>query len=126
MNCFYCGAISFIKNGIIRGKQRYLCKKCGNNQMDSDRKEITKNCKRLAVILYLNGVKICSIARLFRVSHVTVLKWLFKYRHELDYLRKQPDMDTTIALQSLAPLSKPLMARELQLFEKQVYSIINP
>jgi transposase-like protein len=31
MKCTKCQSGHYVKNGIIRGRQRYKCKDCGNN-----------------------------------------------------------------------------------------------
>ena len=31
MKCEFCGSENTVKNGFVRGKQRYLCKDCGKN-----------------------------------------------------------------------------------------------
>ncbi len=29
VSCKRCGSAKYVKNGLMRGKQRYLCKECG-------------------------------------------------------------------------------------------------
>ena len=55
--CKRCGGEVFSKTGIVRNKQRYLCKVCGNNQTIVDRREkYSEQIRRVAIILYLEGV----------------------------------------------------------------------
>jgi transposase len=54
LNCKHCGEAKIIKNGIIRGKQRYKCKKCGYNFVLGDERTNDKivALKALVVLLY--------------------------------------------------------------------------
>lgn len=53
VNCKSCGSKVVVKNGWVRGKQRYRCKDCGFNFVDGDKriKQSTSVKKALAVIL---------------------------------------------------------------------------
>ena len=42
-HCKYCGHQSFVKNGFVRGFQRYRCRSCGRNQIEGDRREKYSN-----------------------------------------------------------------------------------
>lgn len=33
-----CGSENYVKNGKARGKQKYLCKECGYNFIEGDRR----------------------------------------------------------------------------------------
>ncbi len=37
--CKFCLGESLVKNGFVRGFQRYRCNHCGNNQIAGDRRE---------------------------------------------------------------------------------------
>lgn len=88
MKCSKCSSILYTRNGLINGLQRYKCKSCNYNftvEKKSSAVEPTK--KRTALILYLEGVKITSIANMLDVSHVSVSKWIKKYGNNLVELR---------------------------------------
>ena len=55
--CKRCGSIEVIKNGIVRGHQRYRCRQCRCNFIEGDRRvdadPVAKGA--LAVILYALG-----------------------------------------------------------------------
>ncbi len=75
--CKRCGAASFVKNGRVRGQQRYRCKACGLNFTDTPAPGKPAAMKALAVLLYaLGNASQGMIARLLDVSHVTIYKWL--------------------------------------------------
>ena len=78
MACKKCGSEQYIKNGVIRGKQRYRCNSCGLNFVLGDQREkVSPEGKALAILLYGKGKASYEfIARLFKVSPVSVMKWV--------------------------------------------------
>ena len=82
MNCRYCGSESTHKSGIIRGKQRYKCKNCGKNFLETDgRSKQTTIAKRaLAVMLYtFSKASYNFLAKnIFHCSPTTVMNWIKK------------------------------------------------
>ena len=82
MNCRYCGSESTHKSGIIREKQRYKCKNCGKNFLETDgRSKQTTIAKRaLAVMLYtFSKASYNFLAKnIFHCSPTTVMNWIKK------------------------------------------------
>src|SRR3712207_3600820 len=77
LRCKRCGEASFVKNGMVRGQQRYRCKACGLNFTNTPAPGKPAAMKALAVLLYAMGNASQSmIARLLGVSHVAVYKWI--------------------------------------------------
>ena len=75
--CKRCHASDYVKNGNVRGLQRYRCKQCGYNFTATPPRGKPAAMKALALLLYgMANVSFCSIARLLGVSDVTVLKWV--------------------------------------------------
>jgi IS1 family transposase len=75
--CKGCGASDYVKNGYVRGLQRYRCKECGCNFTATAPRGKPAAMKALALLLYaMANVSFCSIARLLKVSDVAVLKWV--------------------------------------------------
>lgn len=89
MNCTFCGSDAIIKNGFIKGIQRYYCKDCGANIQNKPRAQRDKFFKALVIELYLTGLNIGAIAFNLKVSHVAILKHLEKDREKLDRLRNK-------------------------------------
>lgn len=78
-SCKHCGHGESVKNGVVRGKQRYKCKECGYNFVVGDgRVDPNAAVKRaFAVILYSLGKGSYGfIAKLFGVTPPAVLKWI--------------------------------------------------
>ncbi|WP_373802074.1 IS1 family transposase [Bacteroides heparinolyticus] len=88
MNCPKCKSELKVKNGVIKGVQRYKCKDCNCNYTVSFQQQSEKEKKRrFALSLYLEGLGFHSIGRLLGVSHVSVLNWVRKYGRELTSIR---------------------------------------
>ena len=94
INCKSCGSTNFVKNGKVRGNQRYKCKDCGHTFVPGDKREkVTPQGKALAVLLYGSGKSSYGfIARLFNVSRPAVLKWIKKVAGRLP----EPSIDDEI------------------------------
>jgi len=76
MICRKCGSIDNVKNGKVSGVQRYKCKDCGfqfTKEVANGRSEDERN---KAVALYLLGLSMRTIAKLFRVNVTTILYWV--------------------------------------------------
>jgi len=79
IECKKCGDNGFVKNGRIRGLQRYRCKSCGNNQVAGDKRVKYDNKTRyLALSMYLNNMGFRSIGRVLQVPFQLVHKWVKK------------------------------------------------
>src|SRR3954449_3160714 len=77
VSCKRCAGAAFVKNGTVRGHQRYLCKACGCNFTATPERGKPEAMKALAVLLYAMGnASQGMIAKLLGVSHVTVYRWL--------------------------------------------------
>lgn len=94
MECPKCHQSNYIKNGIVKGKQRYLCKEC---KYYYTVEEIGKPraLKKQAINLYLEGLGFRSIERILKVSNVSVLKWVRKFGKEIEATR-EPARDIEI------------------------------
>src|SRR4051812_11657090 len=55
LRCKGCGGEEHVKNGFVRGKQRYRCKACGLNFPDTPPRGMPLRVKVEAVLLYLRG-----------------------------------------------------------------------
>ena len=79
MECKKCHSIHYVKNGIVRGIQRYRCKSCGCNFTNTPKRGKPEAMKALAILLYtLGNASFGMIGKLLKVSNVAVLKWVRK------------------------------------------------
>lgn len=84
MECPKCRDTAAVKNGIIKGKQRYKCKGCGCNYTQSNRCRIPLEKREEAINLYLEGVGFRGISRLTGVSPATVMRWVKALAEQID------------------------------------------
>src|SRR3954447_4266665 len=110
LRCKRCGSEAHVKNGLMRGQQRYRCKACGLNFTDTPPRGKPLALKVAAVLLYVSGLSMNRTAQLLGVSTPTIQVWLEQFAEayaqkpepegravviELDemghYLKKSPD-----------------------------------
>lgn len=87
MNCPKCNSGKYVKDGIVKGKQRYFCKECRYRYTV---KYLGKpiELKKAALYLYLEGLGFRSIERFLKVSNVSVMNWIKGFGKEIESLRK--------------------------------------
>jgi len=100
MKCPKCHSENFVKDGIVKGKQRYLCKECKYRYTVEFRGKPVE-MKRKALHLYLEGLGFRSIARIIGVSNVTVLYWVRSFGKEIEELQKEEKQIEVIELDEL-------------------------
>lgn len=85
-NCPNCNSTSFVKAGIIKGKQRFKCKKCSYFfTVNKAGKQIDSYYVNKALQLYLEGLSYREIERILGVSHVSISNWVKKYNIKRPY-----------------------------------------
>ena len=77
--CKRCGSEEHVKNGLMRTKQRYLCKGCGLNFTDTPPRGKPLALKAVAVLLYVSGLSMNRTAKLLGVSTPTIQAWLEQF-----------------------------------------------
>ena len=91
-NCPKCKSNNIRKDGIVKQKQRYLCKYC-NYHFTVENIGKPEKLKRDALILYLEGLGFRSIGRFLKVSHVAVFNWIKIFGTKLDELRSADEIE---------------------------------
>ena len=79
LGCKRCGSEEQVKNGLMWGQQRYLCKDCGLNFTDTPARGKPLAMKVAAVLLYISGLSMNRTAKLLGVSTSTVQAWLEQF-----------------------------------------------
>jgi transposase-like protein len=75
--CKYCGSAECVKNGLIKEKQRYLCKACFKAfRVGDDREKYSLERRIKAVKLYTEGMGLRSIERLENISTPLLIHWI--------------------------------------------------
>lgn len=128
MNCPKCKSDRKVKNGVLKGVQRFKCKNCGFNftvEYKSTSKPI--DTKKFGLMLYLEGLGFQSIARLLNVSHVAVIKWIKKYGEQLKELKsdKPVKIIELDEMHSYIGAKKTIDGFGLLLIEKEDVSLIS-
>jgi transposase len=79
LRCKACGSEEQVKNGFMRGKQRYRCKACGLNFTDTPPRGMPLQVKVTAVLLYVSGLSMNRTAKLLGVSTPSVQTWIEQF-----------------------------------------------
>ena len=79
LRCKRCGSEAHVKNGLMRGQQRSLCKGCGLNFTDTPARGKPLALKAAAVLLYVSGLSMNRTAKLLGVSTPTIQAWLEQF-----------------------------------------------
>src|SRR5215218_7854428 len=79
LRCKSCGGEEHVKNGRMRGHQRYLCKSCGLTFTDTPARGKPLALKAAAVLLYVSGLSMNRTAKLLGVSTPTIQAWLEQF-----------------------------------------------
>lgn len=82
MHCKFCGCVEFVKNGIVRGFQRYRCQECRRNWTEKPSPYYPQEIKLQALQLYLEGLGFRSIGRFLQISNTTVLYWIRQFSQQ--------------------------------------------
>ena len=79
LRCKGCGAEGHVKNGFMRGKQRYRRKARGLNLADTPPRGMPLRVRVEAVLLYLSGLSMDRTAKLLGVSTPSVQAWIERF-----------------------------------------------
>src|SRR3954463_3679456 len=79
LRCKRCGSEAHVKNGLMRGQQRYRCKACGLNFTDTPPRGKPLALTVAAVLLYVSGLSMNRTPKLLGVSTPTIQAWLEQF-----------------------------------------------
>ena len=79
LSCKRCKSAEQVKNGLMRGKQRYRCKGCGLNFTDTPPPGKPLAMKVTAVLLYVSGLSMNRTGKLLGVSTPTIQAWIERF-----------------------------------------------
>src|SRR5215217_884082 len=77
--CKRCGSEEQVKNGFMKGLQRYRCKACGLNFTETPPRGIPLHIRLTAVLLYVSGLSMNRTAKLLGVSTPSVMTWIEQF-----------------------------------------------
>jgi len=87
--CKKCGSEHIIKAGKIDDNQRYRCKECGCQFQPNRHKGKPEQTKRLAILLYLLGLSMRTIAKITKTDVHAVYRWIKAFAEE-NYVKPEP------------------------------------
>ncbi len=78
MNCPRCKSSDSTKNGIVGGRQRYRCSRCGYNYtVEKKSTAYPESVKKQALQLYLEGLGFRSIGRFLNIGNKKNYCWIW-------------------------------------------------
>jgi len=118
LSCPKCKSSHYVKDGIVRGKQRYKCKDCRYHYTVERKSDVkTPEIRRLALELYLEGLGFRSIGRILKISYGTVYTWVKEWSQNVSFPRRETPMD-------IIELEKMLAYIETKETDNQHYGIM--
>ena len=94
MICPRCKNTQNTKDGIVRFKQRYKCKQCNYRYTVEKKSDVkSKEVRRLALQMYLEGLGFRSIGRILKISHVTVYYWIKQWGNDVSLPTKDQPLE---------------------------------
>jgi transposase len=91
LRCKRCGSEEHVKNGLMRGQQRYLCKDCGLNFTDTPARGKPLALKAAAVLLYVSGLSMNRTAKLPSFSAPRPPRFKLGWSSSRQPTRKKPE-----------------------------------
>ena len=76
MRCLKCGSDTIVKNGLMKGLQRYKCKQCAYQFTQQAPRGKPLKDKILALNLYLSGLSMNMAGQIVGVSAQSVMRWI--------------------------------------------------
>ena len=84
MNCPRCGSLRHCKDGIVNARQRHKCKDCNYRYTVEKKSDVkSKEVRRLALEMYLEGLGFRSIGRILKISYGTVYLWIKEWGNKV-------------------------------------------
>jgi transposase-like protein len=84
VDCPKCKQGEYVKAGFVKNRQRYKCKNCGYYYSVAKKSDVkTEETRRMALELYLEGLRFRAIDRLSGISFGTVYQWIKKLGKQL-------------------------------------------
>jgi transposase-like protein len=99
MKCPHCQSNQTNKNGRRRGKQCYLCKRCGRQFIESySSRGYSEDAKQICLKMYRDGVGLRAIERSTGISHNTVSNWVRQAGLTLHESAEEDELDKSLDL----------------------------
>ena len=100
MKCRKCGSEKNVKNGKRDGVQCFKCKDCGFQFTKETANGIEAEKRAHAILLYVLGLSMRSIARIYRVHPSSVLYWVRNFALKV-YEKPAPQGSVAVELDEM-------------------------
>ena len=106
MCCKSCASKERVKNGKVRGKQRWKCLTCGYNYTEGDRRKEWRTEKHpflptFSILLVGLGLSFRLTAKILGLSHVSVQRWFDSFTNHLEIKVPKPEEVQVIELDEM-------------------------
>jgi transposase-like protein len=77
MKCLRCQSDDYSKNGFHKGKQKYICKRCGRQWLgDRGSRGYPQPVRDLCLKMHRNGLEAKAIGQYTGISYNTIINWV--------------------------------------------------
>lgn len=99
-SCKFCFSDKFVKNGFVRGKQRYKCKHCFKSQVFGDERiKYPDYLKQVAITMYVNNCGIRRIGAILNIPFQYVSNWVLDAGQKIEQMvKEQPKESRNISI----------------------------
>jgi len=79
LSCPFCNSNHVVKDGKVKGRQRYLCRSCNRHFFPDAKHPHPREKVEEALRMYANGMSMRAISRVLNVPLSTVFKWIERH-----------------------------------------------
>ena len=94
-NCPRCGSTKTVKNGQANGHPKRKCKDCDYQYTKDTLPGAPQNVRLACVFLYVHGLSMNAIAKLFNYTTPAVLRWIKNFGRQ-HYFKPEPVSDAIL------------------------------
>ena len=94
MDCPRCCSINHCKDGVIKGLQRHKCKDCKYRYTVEQKSDVkSKETRRMALEMYLEGLGFRAIGRILHISYGTVYQWINRWGKSVELPKRDEEIE---------------------------------
>ena len=93
--CPKCGSNKTVKNGQANGHPKRKCKDCTYQYTKNNLPGAPQNVRLACVLLYVHGLSMNSIAKLFNYTPPAVLRWIKDFGRQ-HFFKPEPISDSVV------------------------------
>jgi len=93
--CPRCGSDKTVKNGQANGRPKRKCRACAYQYTRDTLPGTPQNVRLACVLLYVHGLSMNSIAKLFNYTPPAVLRWIKTFARQ-NFFKPEPVSDSVV------------------------------